>query len=60
MTVAPVVVSPDIASKKASVKPSGVSASISGRVAKPASRTQLTVVSRNPSRGERLSGVEGR
>ena len=50
-TVAPVVVSPDMVSKYASVNDRSSIASISGRVAMPAISTQASVTSRKPSRG---------
>ena len=57
-TVEPVVVSPDMASKKAPVKLSPRSASSSGSAAAAGSSSQPSVTSRNPSRGlsSRLKG----
>lgn len=50
-TVAPVVVSPDMVSKKASVKDRFGIAIINGAVAMPAIMIQASVTSRKPSRG---------
>ena len=48
ITVAPVVLKPDIASNKASAKPGVTSDKIKGSVASSVSETQLTAVSRYP------------
>ena len=56
ITVDPVVVSPDIASKNASVKLRPRSAKTNGRDAKNVIATQLSVVSTNACRTEKRSG----
>ena len=59
MTLAPVVVYPEMISKKASVNPSGVAHVMSGMMPNRPNTTHISAVMMNPSRG-RIAPVQRR